>query len=75
MPQTGRLRWGGGRPAVLRDRGTIPDLYPAATPSVVVEAAMATKITVALEDNLDGGPADEVSHATSNTPGKAGPAH
>ena len=39
------------------DRGMTLDLYSADSPSAVVEAAMATKITVALEDDLDGGPA------------------
>jgi hypothetical protein len=35
------------------------DLYGADTPGAVREAAMAAKVTVALEDDLDGGPADE----------------
>jgi hypothetical protein len=35
------------------------DLYGAYRPIAVMEAKMATKITVALEDDLDGGPAEE----------------
>ena len=41
------------------DRGMTVDLYGADTAAAVREAAMAAKATVALEDDLDGGPADE----------------
>jgi hypothetical protein len=34
------------------------DLYGADTAAAVMEVAMAAKATVALEDDLDGGPAD-----------------
>src|SRR5204862_3584163 len=49
-----------------RDHGTARDLYcifaialPCKDSSPSTEAGMAQKITVALEDGLDGGPADE----------------
>jgi Lsr2 len=35
------------------------DLVRCKEPHAIKEAAMATKVTVALEDDLDGGPADE----------------
>jgi len=49
------LRW----LTALRLRALIVDLVRCREPIAVKEAGMAQKITVALEDDLDGGPADE----------------
>jgi hypothetical protein len=41
------------------DRGRVVDLVRCREPSTIKQPGMATKITVALEDDLDGGPADD----------------